>query len=238
MKIYYSAIITLFIFGSCKKELLPHPDNGKMFAVKGVLLESTSNPVPVSYQDIKLIRPSIYSYYWGYNYGFMSLTTNTDKNGNFQFKYPGKSSILDGNNQNLYFQLSAPTVFGSVVTKWSFIRPYIDTNVNTIYLYKKISQLIRGVKFDKNLLLGDSILINTSEAYQNLKAKVIFGPVSAGSTVVVDTLTNYLFTNYKISEERYECLATLYINNNKKYDTTILISNIDENINNIVLRYY
>lgn len=237
MKICFSILFSLLLFTACKKS---NPDNAKTFTVKGILLESSSNPVPVSFREIKLIRPreTSYSYFGAFFAGSpFTLKSNTDAKGNFQFRYPDKSNIRDLNTLPMYIESIVQSVPGPLVTRSLGITPFVDTNLNVIFLYKKINLLIRSVKFEKALSTGDSIRISTRDRYQrNYNTKVIYGPVQPGTTVLVDTLENYFFTYYRIKENNYECLSNFYVNR-REYDTIIPISNQDENIKNIVLSY-
>src|SRR5690606_21103377 len=79
----FMGIICSCLFTGCSK------DGSEKYKVKGRLLKSCNNPVPVSGAEL------ILRYDGGYSDARDLAKTTTDANGNFEFHYGGVSKVLD-----------------------------------------------------------------------------------------------------------------------------------------------
>ena len=110
-----------------------------------------------------------------------------------------------------------------------------DTNLNTIFLYKKINQLVRKVKFDNQLNTGEVLDVITLGAPASHYKKVN-GPIAVGTILTVDTISSYKISRLNLQTKKYTVLSVL-----KKpmyqTDLNILLDIGDENYREILMTY-
>ena len=171
-------LILLFIYG-CKKN-----SADRNYVVKGRILECSSNPVPV--KNYKLRITQVFNQ--GGAYG-EPKEFQTDDNGYFSINYqPAKGGLFNAlNRDDVYIDGIDTNQYISLHPKWYNITGLVDTNLNTIYLFKKISRLVRKIKFTMALDVTDSTIISTTTSY-GIFNKTIYGPIAAGSLLTADTL--------------------------------------------------
>ena len=111
----------------------------------------------------------------------------------------------------------------------------VDTNLNTFYLYKKIEKLVRKVKFDNTLNSGEVLQVITTDA-AGAQYKDLNGPIAAGTTLIVDTISNYKISRLNLQTKKYTLLSVL-----KKpmyqTDLNIFLDIGDENYREILMTY-
>ena len=198
-------LFILVLLISCKKQ-----QSNKMNIIEGQVLESSSNPVPV--QDYAILfsqKPNA-----GLIGGIAGLdnTIRTGADGKFKFQYsPDKSYglSLGGTNPNPIYIYGADTLkYAGIGTAWYPVTPLNDINLNTIYLYKKITSLVRKIQFNNPLNSGESLdLISPDSSGSN--RRTITGPVSAGTTLIVDTIRNCKLSRFNFQTNEYHFTLTL-----------------------------
>lgn len=233
MKTQYSILLLLAIlFSSCKKDLLT-----KKHTVKGRLLECSSNPIPVKNYELSAFQLSTDALFGGV--AGLRKTFKTDLNGNFELSYITENGIdLFSSNINhnpISFTGTDTLQFKGLYSDWYPIKANKDTNLNQIFLYKKIETLVRKVKFNNSLSSNDSLELITNSAYHS-KYKWIYGPISAGTLLIVDTIKNQLSERYNTDIKGYYFTSVL-----KKpfYQTNfdLVLNSGDEAYREIILIY-
>ena len=234
MKSYKPLFVYLCImtFISCKKSV---PD--KLTTISGRLLESSSNPIPVNSYKLTLNQNRVLTPFGSYSGIEETVTTDTD--GKFSFSYSLKtgSGVGSGNtNPNTLYISSYDTIkFRNLYPEFNPISVGIDTNLNTFYLYKKIDKLVRKVKFDNTLSSGEVLQVITTDAagaqYKNLN-----GPITAGTTLIVDTINSYKISRLNLQTKKYTILSVL---KKPMYQTelNIFLDIGDENYREILMTY-
>ena len=217
---------------SCKKNV-----SQKITTISGRLLESSSNPIPVSSYKLTLNQNQVLSPFGSYS--GIEQTVTTDNDGKFSFSYSLKkgSGLGSGstNPNSLYISSYDTLKYRNLFPEFNPISVSVDTNLNTFYLYKKIDKLVRKVKFDNPLNNGEVLQVITTDAvgaqYKNLD-----GPIAAGTTLVVDTINNYKISRLNLQSKKYTVLSVL-----KKpmyqADLNIFLDIGDENYREILMTY-
>lgn len=217
---------------SCKKNV-----SQKITTISGRLLESSSNPIPVSSYKLTLNQNQVLSPFGSYS--GIEQTVTTDNDGKFSFSYSLKkgSGLGSGstNPNSLYISSYDTLKYRNLFPEFNPISVSVDTNLNTFYLYKKIDKLVRKVKFDNPLNNGEVLQVITTDAagaqYKNLD-----GPIAAGTTLVVDTINNYKISRLNLNSKKYTVLSVL-----KKpmyqADLNIFLDIGDENYREILMTY-
>jgi hypothetical protein len=228
---YTLFIIVLFAFG-CKKN-----SSNRIYTISGKLLESTGNPVAVKGYKLTLFQNRVLSFLGSY-YG-VEEEVLTDNEGRFTFSYSLKSGTglaTGGTNPNpLYINSYDTSQYAKLYPEYSPISVRIDTNMQTIYLFKKINKLVRKVNFTMALSAGETLDVITSDASGATYNK-INGPVSAGSFVVVDTISNYKIARLDLESKQYTILSALKKPSYQK-DLNIFVNLGDEDYREILMTY-
>jgi len=234
MKLYKTLFVFLFItiIISCKKNV-----TSKVITISGKLLESSSNPIPVNSYKLTLNQNQVLSPFGSYS--GIEQTITTDNDGNFSFSYSLKtgSGVGSGStNPNALYISSYDTVkYRNLYPEFNPISVSVDTNLNSFYLYKKIDKLVRKVKFDNSLNSGETLQLITSDAV-GAQYKNLTGPILAGTTLVVDTISNYKISRLNLQTKKYTILSVL-----KKpmyqTDLNIFVDIDDENYREILMTY-
>ena len=139
-------------------------------------------------------------------------TIRTGADGRFKIQYSPEKSYglsLGGTNPNPIYIYGADTLkYSRIGTAWYPVTPLTDINLNTIYLYKKISTLVRKVQFNNPLNSGESMdLISPDSSGSN--RTTITGPVSAGTTLTVDTIRNCKLSSFNLQTREFHFTLTL-----------------------------
>lgn len=234
MKLYKSLFGFLFITTmlSCKKNVAD-----KVTAISGRLLESSSNPTPVSSYRLTLNQNQLLTPFGSYS--GIRQTVSTDNDGKFSFSYSLKTGSGAGtgstNPNALYISSNDTMQYKSLYPEFNPISAGVDTNFNTFYLFKKIDKLVRKVKFDNPLNSGEVLEVITSDA-TGAQYKNLTGPIAAGTTLIVDTINNYKISRLNLQTKKYTMLSVL-----KKpmyqTDLNIFLDIGDENYREILMTY-
>ena len=234
MRIYKILFVSLSFTTmiSCKKNV-----TNKVTTISGRLLESSSNPIPVSSYKLTLNQNQVLSPFGSYS--GIEQTVKTDNDGKFSFSYSLKtgSGVGSGstNPNTLYISSFDTLKYRNLYPEFNPISVSVDTTLNTFYLYKKIDKLVRKVKFDNPLNSGEVLQVITTDAagaqYENLT-----GPIAAGTTLIVDTINNYKISRLNLQSKKYTVLSVL-----KKpmyqTDLNIFLDIGDENYREILMTY-
>ena len=222
MKWYYFIIMTCLLI-SCKKE-----EAGKVFTIKGMIVESSGNPVPVSNYSLQIYQIDRSSFMGGVLGFDKNIITGDD--GSFTFKYNPHQNFgfsKGGTNSNNITLIGRDLLkFKDLNPTWSPIPALIDTNLGTVYLYKKIKTVVRKIQFDNNLEDGENLEVITSNSPRS-DYKTITGPVAAGTILTLDPILNCRLNWLFISTQQYKFRAVLKKPSYSK-DLIIPMSNMDE----------
>ena len=234
MNVYKFLFIFLIIITiiSCKKNV-----TNKVTTIVGRLLESSSNPIPVSSYQLTLNQNQLLSPFGSYS--GIEQTVATDIDGKFSFSYSLKtgSGVGSGstNPNTLYISSFDTLQYRNLYPEFNPISVSVDTNFNNFYLYKKIDKLVRKVKFDNPLNSGEVLQIITTDAagaqYKNLN-----GPIAAGTTIIVDTISNYKISRFNLQTKKYTVTSVLKKPMYQK-DLNIFLEIGDENYREILMTY-
>jgi hypothetical protein len=204
MNLSFRVFAIIIIFIGCKKT------SEIKYTVSGQLLESSSNPIPV--KNIKLYATQKDDYALLGGVAGLRIYFEADVNGAFSLSYvPLKGTGLSSGTPNGY-----PLSIQSIDTgtyKYSDLYLYPitankDTNLNTIFLYKKIEKFVRKIQFNAALNATDSFQIITSTAFRSIY-KTIYGPISSGTLLVVDTINQYRAGNFNLTTQKYYSTSAL-----------------------------
>ncbi len=201
--VLFSFILVLLI--SCKKQ-----QTDKKYTIEGQVLESSSNPVPVRDYAILFSQKDNAGLIGGV--AGLDNTIKTGADGRFKFQYSPDRNYgfsLGGTNPNPIYIYGADTLkYTRIGTAWYPVTALTDINLNTIYLYKNIASLVRKVQFNNSLNSGESLdLISPDSSGSN--RRTITGPVSAGTTVIVDTIRNCKLSRFNLQTNEYHFTLTL-----------------------------
>jgi hypothetical protein len=220
------------LFSNCKKNNVT-----KKYSVKGRLFECSSNPIPVKNYELSAFQLSTDALFGGV--AGLRKTCRTDVYGNFELTYTtgnGTDFFSSNINHNPISITGTDSLqFKGLYSDWYPIKANKDTNLNEIFLYKKIETLVRKIKFINSLSSNDSMELITHSAYRS-KYKWIYGPVSAGTLLIADTIRDQLSERYNIDIKGYYFTSVL-----KKpfYQTNfdLVLNPGDEAYREIILTY-
>ena len=197
--------IILIALMSCKKH-----SADKIYTIEGQILESTSNPIPVTEYAIYFSQRSNSGLLGGV-YGLQN-TVKTGIDGRFKFQYnPTKNYGLStgGTNLNEIYIYGIDSIkYNRIGSEWYPITSSIDTNLNTIYLFKKIQTLIRKVQFNNSLNAGEILNVISPDS-SGSDYKLITGPIPAGTILNVDTIRNCKLSMFNLITKEYHFTITL-----------------------------
>jgi hypothetical protein len=190
---------------SCKKDV-----NDLKFTITGRLVESSSNPIPISNYKLQINQRDDY----GLLGGVAGTTTEfeTDGNGNFSITYtPKKGTGFSSGNPNGY-PLSITGIdnnkYKGLYPDWYPIPANKDTTLNTIYLYKKIERFVRKIQLNAALANNDSLEVITSTAYRSTY-KTLYGPIPEGTVLTLDTINQFKVERFDIHTGSYSVTTVL-----------------------------
>lgn len=199
----YSFLLMIVIFFGCRKDLIK-------YNISGRLLESSSNPVPISNYNMQLHQRSDYGLLGGVE--GVEKEFKTDANGYFSLSYSSEkpTGFYTGTVNNYALSLTGiDTVkYKGLYPDWYPIPANKDTALNTLYLYKKIEKFVRKIQFNSALAMNDSLEVITSTAYRSTYT-TLHGPVPAGTLLVLDTIYQFKVQRYSISANSYFASSTL-----------------------------
>lgn len=212
--IFFTLLIT--IISGCKKDVTIN------YSISGTLLESNSNPIPVKNYKLSAYQRDSYGFFGGVAGTIKEF--QTDINGFFSLDYvplkgtglfsgsinqnPLSIEGIDTNNyKDLYFQLYPITANK-------------DTNLNKVFLFKKIEKFVRKIQFNSALNANDTLQVITSSAFLSIY-KNVYGPVPAG-TLLLDTINQYKMGGFNLLTNTYNSTSTFIKKPYSKYFTLTL----------------
>ncbi len=202
--IFLLFLVLFFLFFGCRKDR----NKGK-YTVSGRLLESSSNPVPIKNYQLHISQNNAVGFFGGVL--GVDKDFETDANGYFSVSYGPKENsgvIRDGSNPYpIYISGVDTDSYKDLYPLWSPLTPDKDTNLNTIYLFKKIETLVLKIQFNKLLESNDSLEVITHKAYRS-NYRTIHGPVAAG-TILYDTVSNFIAEQYFLNTKSYASSCVL-----------------------------
>jgi hypothetical protein len=185
-------------FNSCKKE------NDSTTTISGTFLFSNTNPVPVGNYTLKLseaaspgvpainpVNPSIV------------LGTETNNNGNFVFAFRSTGAqAFWGPTNNLVTLSNTETPSLPPMAIFGF--PYNKSiDLSSLYLCKKVDQVIIRVKFLTAIGPADSFTVHASDLTGTISHVKAGLTIPAGSEVNVDTIVNGTFGYKDFNTKKY-----------------------------------
>lgn len=202
-----TALIVIFcVFHlHCKKT----GENVKRYYITGRFLESTSNPAPVA--GLQLMAYQLDNSGWFGGTSGIDVRFTTDVSGNFSCVYSPNSStgLFSGINTNQIIIRPADTgQYKNLFFQYYPLPLKKDTALGTLFLFRRIGQLVTQIQFDSALSANDSVRLNISAAFQT-KRRMIYGPIAAG-TVITDTTNDFRTGDYSLHKKTYALRATLY----------------------------
>ena len=225
-------LIVLIALVSCKKH-----SADKIYTIEGQVLESTSNPIPVTDYAIYFSQKSNSGLFGGV-YG-LENTVKTGLDGKFKFQYnPTKNYGLSvgGTNPNEIYIYGIDSIkYNRIGSVWYPITSSIDTNLNTVYLFKKIQTLVRKVQFNNSLNVGETLNVITPDS-SGSSHKLITGPISAGTIYIVDTIRNCKLSMFNLLTKEYNFTITLTKPSYLTY-LSILMPQGDELFREVLITY-
>lgn len=228
----YVLIIFCFLLWSCKKNI----DN-RLYTISGKLLESSSNPVPVTNYKLTLVQNRKLGFLGSFE--GIEQTVSTNNEGRFSFSYSLKSGtgVATGstNPNPLYLTSYDTSQHKNLYPEFNPITVKVDTNFNAFFLYKKIDRVVRKVQFNIPLNSGESLEVITTGTF-GAKYKTLTGPIAAGTLLVVDTLNNYKTSRLNLQSKTYTILSVLKKPSYQK-DLNIELSLGDEDFREILMVY-
>ena len=190
---------------SCKKQRID-----KIYSIEGQVLESTSNPIPVSEYAIYFSQTTNRGLLGGV-YGLES-TIKTGIDGKFKFQYdPTRNYGLStgGTNPNKIYIYGIDSIkYNRIGSAWYPVTSSIDTNLKTIYLFKNIQTLVRKIQFNNSLNMGETLNVISPDS-SGSNYKLITGPISAGTILNVDTIRNCKLSTFNLLTKEYNFTITL-----------------------------
>ena len=223
----------VFFFVECRKNI----GSDKQYTISGKILESSSNPIPVSNYRLKIYQSKALSFLG--SLGGIDQVILTDNDGIFNFSYTPKTGsgiYSHSTNPNPISVSGYDTVkYKSLYPEFNPISANVDNNLSIVFLFKKIDKLVRKVKFNNSLSSDDSLEVITTDA-SGAKYKTLHGPIPSNTLLVVDTIFGYKISRLNLNTNQYTILSVL---KKPMYQTDLnLLGSIgDENYREILMTY-
>ena len=225
-------LIFIILLTSCKKHR-----TDRLYNIQGQILESSSNPIPVTNYTLMFYQKANSGFLGGVS-GLDTLT-KTDNNGRFTFQYDRNKNYgfsTGGTNPNKITIEGIDTIkYKGIDPIWYPAPSLIDTNLNILYLYKKIQTLVRKVQFNNSLNIGESLEVITPDS-SGSSHKTLMGPIPSGTLVIVDTIKNCKLSIFNLTTNEYNLSATL-IKPSYQKDFGILLPKGDEVFREVLMTY-
>lgn len=216
-------LLLVVLSAGCKKIAA-----NKTYTIRGQIFESSSNPIPVSGYNLSFYQLSIEALLGAVS-GF-DKTMKTGRDGSFVLKYRTAA-----NDNNITITGIDTVQYKGLYPEWFSITALTDVNLNRIFLFKKIDQLVRKVQFNNALNSGEVLeVITTNSSGANYSN--IAGPVSAGTILTVDTIANCKISRFNILKKEYVLLAVLKKPSYQK-DLNVVMFQGDETYREVVMTY-
>ncbi|MDB5232425.1 MAG: hypothetical protein JWN76_3230 [Chitinophagaceae bacterium] len=225
-------LIAIILLTSCKKHSVD-----KFYNIKGQILESSSNPIPVTNYTLTFYQKASAGLLGGVS--GLDARTKTDNDGKFNFQYyPNKNYGFStgGTNPNTITIEGIDTIkYRGLYPEWHPVPSLVDTNLNILYLYKKIQILVRKVQFNNSLNTGEILEVITPDS-SGSSHKTLTGPIPNGTIIIVDTIKDCKLSIFNLSSNEYNLSATLKKPSYQK-DFSIILTKGDEVFREILMIY-
>lgn len=187
-------LIAAILFSSCRKNI------GRTYTIQGRLVESSSNPIPVSNYRI--------AFYQATDRALLSSSLGLDTNG--ITGNDGKIKFLYnwGNGNDIFIQGTDTTKYKGLHPEWNTVPARTDIDLKTLYLFKKIDTFVRKVQFNTTLNAGETLEVITSDS-SGASYKTLSGPIASGTLFTVDTILNCKLSIFDILTQQYILEASL-----------------------------
>lgn len=238
MKLSYFVVFAFMINGCYKPVLnkVPNPS----FTIKGQLLESRSNRVPVSGYNLSLGQITDIGILG--IIGDLDSVKKTDNAGRFIFTYKDYSQYavfvanqeFNGNFGELLLDGWDEAKQNNAPALWLPFKCLKNYDLDTIYLFKNIQVLVRKVFFNTPLFANDSLEVITANTF-GADYRTIYGPVSAGSQLI-DTIKNLKISVFHLTDNNYTLRSALK-KTGYQTDSDIIVGSDDEVYREILLTY-
>lgn len=234
-----SFLIAAFLVTGCYKPNL-NQEATTAFTIKGRLLESRSNPVPVIGYNLQLGQSS--------SIGPLGLIADidsvkkTDDAGDFTFTYKNYNQYaVFMANQEFNGDFGSLLLYGWDNTKrnnapalWLPFKCLQNYDLDTIYLFKNIEKVVRKVVFNNPLDANDSLEVITANIF-GAEYRTIHGPISIGSQLT-DTIRSLKISVFNLTDKNYTLSSALKkVGYQTDYD--VIVDANDEVYREIVLSY-
>lgn len=225
-------LIIVIVFASCKKN-----SADKLYTIAGQILESNSNPIPVSNYALSFYQKSNSGLLGGVS--GLDTTAKTGNDGKFSFQYnPNKNYGFSGGGTNpneISFEGIDTIKYKGLYPEWYPVSSLIDVNLNTLYLFKKIETLVRKVQFTNSLSIGETLEVITTDS-SGASYKTLTGPITSGTLLTVDTIKNCKISIFNLMSKEYILLAVLKKPSYQK-DLNVIMTQGDEVYREILMTY-
>jgi hypothetical protein len=191
-------LISSLLFYNCKKE--------KPVVFSGQLLLTHKYPLPLANRKIEFFQPGSPPAI-GINSGSTSSSVEglSDANGFFHLSFtPGKSTFIVFTSTN-----STPLTLSNSLGDTSFpnfSRRNFSSEKNDggpIYIGKTIDTAIIKVNLITSLISSDTIGLQANTINGRINKEYTGRSAAAGSVIVLDTISNMLFTDFDCLEQRF-----------------------------------
>ncbi len=185
-------VLAMFLLSACKKE--------KPIIISGQLLLTHKFPRPITNRKIEIYQPGSPSAI-GINLGSTSSTstTVTDANGYFRLSFtPGRSSFIvfsSTNSGSLVLWNSLDDTAFPNFSRNNFPDSGYDAT-KPIFIGKTIDTAIIKVGLVTDLTITDTLGLRAYTINGSIDKEYTGISGSAGGVIVLDTITNMLFTDY------------------------------------------
>ena len=191
------AAFTVLLLSGCSKKT-------KVYSIQGRVLQSSSNPVPLSNYKLTFFQPGRPEALIPIGASSASTSSFTNNNGFFSCRFQtGEATFLliplsnssplsmRGDNNDPLINLS-----------WSNI-PAKDTVLGDVYVYKKINKAVIKIISSTEILPQDSLIIRAPTALGEYR-KVLTGiSIQPNTIITADTILQLISTNFDVPQKQY-----------------------------------
>lgn len=226
-------IFILFVFAvlaGCRKRT-------RIYSIKGKILLSSSNPVPVSNYKLSFYQAGSPGAILPIGASSSSGASVTDAEGNFNCRFPAGEAFffMLPLSSNVPLSMAGANPDPAINLYWSNI-PAKDTALQDVYLYKMIKKAVIKLNTNAEILSSDTlhIIAPTSTGQHD---KFVTGlSIPANTTVAIDTISNLIFSNFDVKTKKYSFnIFCSNSNSRRSYSTIQSVDPLDEQEKDIIL---
>src|SRR5690242_3506473 len=191
-----TVLLVLLFFSACKKS--------KPVIFSGRLLLTKTHPIPLADRKIQLYQSGSSAIIFSSTPS--TSVSKTDANGYFNLTFtPGRAnfSVFSGPNSTPLFFSSVP---GDSAFPQFYRRNFSDSDYNPgqpTYVGKSIDTAVIKVYLLSNLDATDTIGLNGYTVIGRVDREYTGLTAPAGSTMILDTITNMLFTDFDCNTNKF-----------------------------------